>query len=170
MKIIDVKTFVVNAYRTNFIFVKLYTDEGVTGVGEGTLEYKEHALLGAIEDLRPYLLGQDPRQIEKHVFHMYRDSYWRTGPVLMSAISAVEMAMWDISGKCYGAPVCALMGGPVRQWMVCRGQKAGGVCSKGPPCGRKRNPGPEMGSLWVCLSDDGAAAVCGEHRLRGRRP
>ena len=115
MKIIDVKTFVVNAYRTNFIFVKLYTDEGVTGVGEGTLEYKEHALLGAIEDLRPYLLGQDPRQIEKHVFHMYRDSYWRTGPVLMSAISAVEMAMWDISGKCYGAPVCALMGGPVRE-------------------------------------------------------
>ena len=115
MKITEIKTFVANAYRTNFVFVKLYTDEGITGVGEGTLEYKEHALLGAVEDLKGYLLGKDPRRIEEHVFHMYRDSYWRTGPVLMSAISAVEMAMWDIMGKYYGAPVHALLGGPVRE-------------------------------------------------------
>lgn len=115
MKITEIKTFVANAYRTNFVFVKLYTDEGITGVGEGTLEYKEHALLGAVEDLKGYLLGKDPRRIEEHVFHMYRDSYWRTGPVLMSAISAVEMAMWDITGKYYGAPVHALLGGPVRE-------------------------------------------------------
>ena len=115
MKITEIKTFVANAYRTNFVFVKLYTDEGITGVGEGTLEYKEHALLGAVEDLKGYLLGTDPRRIEEHVFHMYRDSYWRTGPVLMSAISAVEMAMWDITGKYYGAPVHALLGGPVRE-------------------------------------------------------
>lgn len=115
LKITEIKTFVANAYRTNFVFVKLYTDEGITGVGEGTLEYKEHALLGAVEDLKGYLLGKDPRRIEEHVFHMYRDSYWRTGPVLMSAISAVEMAMWDITGKYYGAPVHALLGGPVRE-------------------------------------------------------
>ncbi|MCK9356730.1 MAG: galactonate dehydratase [Dehalococcoidia bacterium] len=114
MKITDIKTFVVNAYRTNFVFVKMYTDEGVTGVGEGTLEYKEQALVGAINDLKPYLIGQDPRQIEKHVYMMYRDSYWRTGAVLMSAISAVEIAMWDISGKVFGVPVSHLLGGPVR--------------------------------------------------------
>lgn len=114
MKITDIKTFVVNAYRTNFVFVKMYTDESVTGVGEGTLEYKEQALVGAINDLKPYLIGQDPRQIEKHVYMMYRDSYWRTGAVLMSAISAVEIAMWDISGKAFGVPVSHLLGGPVR--------------------------------------------------------
>ena len=62
MKITDVKTFVVNAYRTNFLFVKLETDSGLSGVGEGTLEYKEHALLGAVEDLKDYLIGQDPHQ------------------------------------------------------------------------------------------------------------
>lgn len=115
MKITDMRTFVVNAYRTNFVFVKLYTDVGLEGVGEGTLEYKEHALLGAVEDLRGYLLGKDPRQIEQHLFHMYRDSYWRTGPVLMSAISAVEMAMWDITGQFYNAPIHALLGGRVRE-------------------------------------------------------
>lgn len=115
MKIVDIRTFVVHVYRTNFVFIKLYTDEGLTGVGEGTLEYKENALTGAIEDLRAYLIGRDPLQIEKHVSLMYRESYWRTGPVLMSAISAVEMAMWDLAGKHYNAPVHALFGGPVRE-------------------------------------------------------
>lgn len=114
MKITQVKTFVVNVYRTNFVFVKLETDSGLSGVGEGTLEYKERALLGAVEDLKDYLIGQDPRLIEKHTFMMYRESYWRTGPVLMSAISAVEMAMWDILGKSCQMPVHALLGGAVR--------------------------------------------------------
>lgn len=114
MKITDIKTFVVNAYRTNFVFVKIYTDDGVTGVGEGTLEYKEQALVGAINDLRHYLIGEDPRHIEQHVHMMYRDSYWRMSAVLMSAISAVEMAMWDITGKALGVPVSHLLGGTVR--------------------------------------------------------
>jgi len=114
LKITDIKTFVVNAYRTNFVFVKIFTDEGLTGVGEGTLEYKERALTGAIEDLKEYLIGKDPLRIEEHAYMMYRESYWRMGAVLMSAISALEMAMWDIKGKFYGAPVHALLGGPVR--------------------------------------------------------
>lgn len=114
MKITEIKTYAVNAYRTNFVFVKIMTDEGLTGVGEGTLEYKEHALLGAIKDLKDYLIGKNPLHIEQHVHMMYRDSYWRSGAVLMSALSAVEMAMWDIAGKYYGAPVHALLGGPVR--------------------------------------------------------
>jgi len=96
------------------VFVKVYTDEGVTGVGEGSLEYKDQALVGAINDLKEYLLGKDPRHIEKHVYMMYRESYWRMGAVLMSAISAVEMAMWDITGKYFDAPVSHLLGGPVR--------------------------------------------------------
>ena len=113
MKIIDVKPFVVDCFRTNWVFVKIYTDEGITGVGEGTLEYKEKAFLGALEHIKEYLLGKNPLQIEEHFHKIYRDAYWRGGPVLMSALSAVEMALWDILGKSLGVPVYQLMGGKV---------------------------------------------------------
>lgn len=113
MKVTDVKTFVVDCYRTNWVFVKVYTDEGIDGVGEGTLEYKEKALVGAIEHIKSYLVGKDPRQIEKHVHDIYRDAYWRGGAVLMSALSAVETALWDILGKSLGVPVYQLLGGKV---------------------------------------------------------
>ena len=110
MKITDIKTFVVDCFRTNWVFVKVYTDEGLCGVGEGTLEYKEKALVGAVEHLKSSLLGKDPRQIEKHYHDLYRDAYWRGGAVLMSALSAVEMALWDILGKSLGVPVYQLLG------------------------------------------------------------
>ena len=113
MKITDIKTFVVDCYRTNWVFVKVYTDEGITGIGEGTLEYKEKALTGAIEHVKEALLGKDPRDIEKHWHDIYRDAYWRGGPVLMSALSAVDMALWDILGKSLGVPVYQLLGGKV---------------------------------------------------------
>ena len=114
MKVTDVKTFVVDCFRTNWVFVKVYTDEGVDGVGEATLEYKEKALLGAVEHIRDYLVGQDPRDIERHYHDIYRDAYWRGGAVLMSALSAVETALWDILGKSLGVPVYRLLGGRLR--------------------------------------------------------
>ena len=114
MKITDIRTFCVDCFRTNWVFVKVYTDEGISGVGEATLEYKEHALLGAIDAVRDALLGKDPRQIELHVNNLYRDAYWRGGAVLMSAISGVEMALWDILGKSLGVPVYQLLGGKMR--------------------------------------------------------
>ncbi len=113
MKITDIKTFTVNCFRTNWVFVKVYTDEGITGVGEGTLEYKEKALEGAIAHIRDNLVGKDPRQIERHYHELCRDAYWRGGAVLMSAVSAVEMALWDILGKSLGVPVYQLLGGKV---------------------------------------------------------
>ena len=113
MKVTDVKLFPVDCFRTNWVFVKVYTDEGIDGVGEATLEYKEKALAGAVEHLREYLLGKNPFEIEKHWHAIYRDAYWRGGPVLMSALSAVEMALWDILGKALGVPVYQLLGGKV---------------------------------------------------------
>ena len=75
MKVTDIKTFTVDCFRTNWVFVKVYTDEGVSGVGEATLEYKEKALLGAIEHIKEYLVGKDPTDIELHWHTIYRDAY-----------------------------------------------------------------------------------------------
>ncbi|MGI6419211.1 MAG: galactonate dehydratase [Thermoguttaceae bacterium] len=111
MKITGLKTYVVHCYRTNWVFLKISTDEGISGVGEATLEMKEKAVEAAVLELEDYLVGKDPRQIERHFHVIYRDSYWRTGPVLMSALSAVEMALWDISAKQLGVPVHRLLGG-----------------------------------------------------------
>ncbi|GAF72402.1 unnamed protein product, partial [marine sediment metagenome] len=114
MKITDVDVYTVFSFRTNFTFVKVSTDEGITGVGESTLEHKEHALEGAFEDLKGYLIGKDPFQIEYHWHNLYRDSYWRNGAVLMSAISGIDQALWDIKGKKLGVPVYELLGGKFR--------------------------------------------------------
>lgn len=114
MKITNIQTFVTNCYRTNFDFIKIETDEGIYGVGEGTLEYKDNALIGAVKDITGVLIGKNPLNIEDIVYHLYRDSYWRNGPVLNSAISMIEMALWDIKGKYHNVPVMDLLGGQVR--------------------------------------------------------
>ncbi len=115
MKITDVKTYTVFAGWRNWLFVKIETDEGVHGVGEGTLEGKENAVAGAIKDLSYYLVGQDPTKIELHLRNMRRDPFWRGGVVLGTAISAVEIALWDIVGKVLGKPVYALLGGAIQE-------------------------------------------------------
>lgn len=114
MKITAVKTFVCNAFRTNFVFVKIETDSDIHGWGEATLEYKEPTVVAAIHDLEYYLIGKDPQNIEAFRHDCYRDAYWRGGPVLMSALAGVEMALWDIKGKSLGVPVYQLLGGKVR--------------------------------------------------------
>lgn len=114
MKITKIKTFISNAFRTNFVFVKVETDAGLHGWGEATLEYKEPTVAAAIHDLEGYLLGKDPHHIEAFRHDCYRDAYWRGGPVLMSALAGVEMALWDIKGKALNVPVYQLLGGKVR--------------------------------------------------------
>lgn len=114
MKVTQVKTFVCNAFRTNFVFVKVETDAGIHGWGEATLEYKENTVVAAIHDLDRYVVGMDPQNITAFMHNCYRDAYWRGGPVLMSALAGVEMALWDIKGKALGVPVYQLLGGKIR--------------------------------------------------------
>ena len=114
MKITNIKTFVMDAYRTNWTFVKVETDEGLYGWGEASLGTQENALTGCVNDLKRLIVGRNPLEIEKMRFEVYRDIYWKGGPVLMSAISGIEMAMWDIAGKYYNVPVSALLGGKMR--------------------------------------------------------
>jgi len=115
LKITGISTRVVNAEMRNWVFVKVETDEpGLFGWGEATLEWKTRAVVGAIEDLTPLVIGRDPRDIEQAVRVMKKHSFWRLGAIGMSAISGIEIALWDIYGKHLGLPVWRLLGGKVR--------------------------------------------------------
>ena len=119
MKITEIKPLICHCYRTNWVFVKVSTDAGISGVGEATLEYRELTLATAIEELDRRLRGRDPFDIEALWHECYRDTYFRGGPVNMSALSGVEMALWDIKGKALGVPVYELLGGKVRDRVPC---------------------------------------------------
>ena len=114
MKITDIKVYITDAYRTNWTFIKVETDEGLHGWGEASLGTQEMALSGCVEDLKRLIVGRNPFEIEKMRFEVYRDIYWKGGPVLMSAISGIEMAMWDIMGKYFNTPVYTFFGGKIR--------------------------------------------------------
>ncbi len=119
MKLTSLKTYLCDAYRTNWVFVKIETDSGYHGWGEATLEYRELTVAQAVNELERGLRGRDLENIEAWWQDAYRDAYWRGGPVLMSALSAVEMALWDIKGKALGVPVYQLLGGKVRASIPC---------------------------------------------------
>ena len=113
MKVTAIKTYMFTAQWRNWLFVKVETDEGIYGWGEGSTEGREMAVQGAIKHMESYLVGKDPRQVERHWSTMFRDGYWRAGAIMCSAMSALDMAMWDIKGKTLGVPVYELLGGPV---------------------------------------------------------
>ncbi|WUR57711.1 mandelate racemase/muconate lactonizing enzyme family protein [Micromonospora chokoriensis] len=114
MKIVSVDTVVVDFYRTNLVIVRVHTDEGIVGLGEATLEGKERAVQGAIAELAEAVVGLDPTSISKTLYELARNWYWRGGPVVMTALSSFEMALWDISARDLGVPVSRLLGGATR--------------------------------------------------------
>lgn len=115
MQITGIKTRVTNAEMRNWVFVRVETDQpGLCGWGEATLEWKTRAICGAIEDLAPLLIGRDPRDIEQAVRAMHKHGFWRMGVIGATAISGIEIALWDILGKDLGVPVWRLLGGQVR--------------------------------------------------------
>jgi galactonate dehydratase len=119
VRITGLKVFVANVSRTNFVFVKLYTDEGIEGVGEATLEWKTGTVVAALEELERVLVGQNPFAVDAIVERLHRDSYWRTGAVFRTALGAVEAALLDIKGKALGVPVFELLGGKFHDRVVC---------------------------------------------------
>ena len=114
-KITDIKTFLVGGSWRNWLIVKIETDvDGLHGIGEATLEGRSATAETAVHELKRYLMGKDPFEIEKHFQELYRRAFYGGGAVLTSAISGVETAMWDIKGKALGVPVYELLGGRVR--------------------------------------------------------
>ncbi len=98
----------------NYIFVKVHTDEGITGLGEATLEGYDNSIKGILKDIEPLLLGEDPTRIEYLSQVMIRQKFWKGGILKGSAVAGIELALWDILGKKAGLPVYKLVGGAVR--------------------------------------------------------
>jgi len=111
MKITEVNTYFV---RPRWGFVEILTDEGISGWGEAVLEGHAAAVLACVQEYKDYLIGQDPSRIEDLWSTIYRAGFYRGGGVLMSAISGIDQALWDIKGKVFAAPVYELMGGKCR--------------------------------------------------------
>src|SRR6476620_7039468 len=97
-----------------WLFLKITTDEGITGWGEPVIEGKAATVKVAVDEMMESLIGKDPMNIEDHWNVMYRSGFYRGGPILMSAIAGIDQALWDIKGKFYNAPIYDLLGGACR--------------------------------------------------------
>ena len=125
MKIVDAKLIVCSPGR-NFVTLKITTEDGVTGLGDATLNGRELAVVAYLEEhVIPLIIGRDARRIEDTWQMLYKGSYWRRGPVTMTAISAVDCALWDIQGKALGVPVYQLLGGRSRDDVMVYGHANG---------------------------------------------
>ena len=125
MKITEAKVIITSPGR-NFVSLKIYTDEGLYGVGDATLNGRELSVASYLNDhIVPMLVGRDPHQIEDIWQFLYRGAYWRKGPVTMTAISAVDMALWDIKAKAADMPLYQLLGGKSRSGVMVYGHANG---------------------------------------------
>jgi mannonate dehydratase len=117
---------IVSSPDRNFVTLRITTDEGLSGVGDGTLNGRELAVASYLADhVVPLLIGRDPHQIEDTWQLLYRSAYWRRGPVTMSAIAAVDVALWDIKAKSAGMPLYQLLGGASRTGVMAYGHASG---------------------------------------------
>jgi galactonate dehydratase len=111
LKITKLETFLV---QPRWLFLKVHTNAGLVGLGEPVVEGRAETVQTAVKEIEPYLVGKDPRQVTHHWQAIYRHAFYRGGPVLTSALSGIDMALWDIKGKALGVPVYELLGGPTR--------------------------------------------------------
>jgi L-alanine-DL-glutamate epimerase-like enolase superfamily enzyme len=119
MKITNIETYSVWGGARNFLFVAVDTDEGISGVGEAGITGRELAVVGAIDHFKPLLIGQDPARIEHLWQLLFRGGFFPAQRILTAAISAIDIALWDIKGQALGVPIYELLGGRVRDKVVC---------------------------------------------------
>src|ERR671930_471625 len=119
MKITNVECYPVWSGHRNYFFVVVDTDDGISGVGEGGITGRELATQGVVEHLKTFLIGQDARRIEHLWQQMSRGGFFPAGHVASAALSAIDIALWDIKGKALGVPVYELLGGLARDKVVC---------------------------------------------------
>jgi mannonate dehydratase len=125
MRIVQADVLITSPSR-NFVTLRITTDEGITGLGDATLNGRELAVASYLRDhVVPLLIDRDPHRIEETWQFLYRSAYWRRGPVTMAAIEAVDMALWDIKGKIAGLPVYQLLGGASRTGLRAYGHASG---------------------------------------------
>ncbi|HMF11686.1 MAG TPA: hypothetical protein VKE94_05250, partial [Gemmataceae bacterium] len=112
LKITKLETFLV---KPRWVFLKIHTNAGIVGLGEPILEGRARTCAEAVKEIEPYLVGKDPRRVVHHWQAIYRHAFYRGGPILTSALSGIDIALWDIKGKALGVPVYELLGGPTRR-------------------------------------------------------
>ncbi len=111
LRITKLETFLV---KPRWLFLKIHTNAGIVGLGEPITEGRALTCAEAVKEIEPYLVGKDPRPVAKHWQAIYRHAFYRGGPILTSALSGIDQALWDIKGKALGVPVYELLGGPTR--------------------------------------------------------
>jgi L-alanine-DL-glutamate epimerase-like enolase superfamily enzyme len=132
MKITNIETYPVwNGWR-NFLFVVVDTDEGISGVGEAGITGRELAVIGVIDHFRPLLIGQDPARIEHLWQLLFRGGFFPAQRIAGAAISAIDIALWDIKGKALGVPIYELLGGRVRDKVICYPHNVGHAAEVAP--------------------------------------
>src|SRR5271170_2721746 len=125
MKIVDAKVIVCSPGR-NFVTLKITTEDGVYGLGDATLNGRELAVASCLKDhILPLLIGRDARRIEDIWQYLYKGAYWRRGPFTMSAISAIDTALWDIKAKSLNTPLYQVLGGASRDNVIVYGHASG---------------------------------------------
>jgi galactonate dehydratase len=148
LRVTRLETFLV---RPRWLFLKIHTNANIVGLGEPIVEGRAETVATAIKEIEPYLVGKDPRRVVHHWQAIYRHAFYRGGPVLTSALSGIDMALWDIKGKALGVPVYELFGGPTRTRVrvyyhastpadIRQGLQAGFTAFKTNPGFRRRSP------------------------------
>jgi galactonate dehydratase len=112
IRITKLETFLV---KPRWLFLKIHTNAGITGLGEPITEGRALTCAEAVKEVEPYLIGKDPRAVAHHWQAIYRHAFYRGGPILTSTLSGIDQALWDIKGKALGVPIYELLGGPTRQ-------------------------------------------------------
>ncbi|WP_116953554.1 D-mannonate dehydratase ManD [Jiangella endophytica] len=126
MTVIQTAEVVVTSPDRNFVTLQLTTDDGLTGLGDATLNGRELSVVSYLRDhVVPLLIGRDPHRIEDTWQFLYRSAYWRRGPVTMAAIAAVDVALWDLKAKAAGMPLYQLLGGASRTGLLAYGHASG---------------------------------------------